>query len=83
MRLKNRSASSNEVSIGGDIQEMVDIYIYDTIIGGMIRDKDFINDCEKTITDQGITDEIENKVRELASIIKKAIDIADEKYKNY
>ena len=83
MSLRDRLASTSEVSISGDIQELVDNYLYDTVIGGMIRERDFMDDCQKSISDQGIESEIQNKVNELASILKKAIDIAEEKYDNY
>ena len=83
MSLRDRLSSSNEVNISGDIQELVDNYLYDTVIGGMIRETDFMNDCQKAISDQGIESEIESKVNELAAILKKAIDVAEEKYDNY
>ena len=71
------------MDISGDIQELIDNFLYDKKIGGMIRETDFINDCIKEIKNQGIEEEIYNKVNELAEILVKAIDIAEEKYNNY
>lgn len=83
MSLRDRLAGNNVMDISGDIQELIDNFLYDKKIGGMIRETDFINDCIKEIKNQGIEEEIYNKVNELAEILVKAIDIAEEKYNNY
>ena len=83
MSLRDRLAGNNVMDISGDIQELIDNFLYDKKIGGMIRETDFINDCIKEIKNQGIEEEINNKVNELAEILVKAIDIAEEKYNNY
>ena len=83
MSLRDRLAGNNVMDISGDIQELIDNFLYDKKIGGMIRETDFINDCIIEIKNQGIEEEIYNKVNELAEILVKAIDIAEEKYNNY
>ncbi len=83
MSLRSRLAGNSEVSISGDIQEFVEEYLYDKVIGDILREPDFIDDCKTSIKNDGIEDEIYNKINELAAIIKKAADIAEEKSNNY
>lgn len=83
MGLRDRLSSKRISNVNTDMQELVDKYLYDDVIGGMMRDSSFIDDCVSEISSQGIDSEIESKINELSEIIKRAIEIAEDKYNNY